>query len=135
MSVRELAESDLAITLSGDDFGVTFSIQSIGSGVWTSTDINGDPLRGKLNRVGTIKNPQNNLRSVVNRTAISVRISTLPFAISENMPVKTNDINSNLIEGVCKNIQNDHVLGFLTFDIESVSNMNAGTIQKRRGIL
>lgn len=136
MSLRELAEQDLAVTLtSGLDFGCEFSICQIGTSDWISEDINGDPLRGQFHRITTMKNPQNNLRQHVPRSSLTARISTLPFPIVENMPVKVLDINGTEIAGVCKNLEPDFTLGFITVQIEKVpdAKTNPGSITRRRG--
>ena len=74
-SVRQLAERDLAVTLTGDDYGVPVKI--IGpDGLDYSTDTLGQPVRGRLvydhaevNELG--------LTVVIENPCLTLRVSTL----------------------------------------------------------
>lgn len=134
MSVRELAERDLAITLAGDDFGWPFQVFDKQNNVWLSLDTDGNTLKGQYHRIATVKNPQTNLRTIVNRSALTVRNSTFPLPLDSEMNVKVLDINGNLVEGVLKNRASDDTIGFTTYQIEAVSSSTIPNQPIRRGI-
>lgn len=139
MSIRTLAEKDLALTLeSSSDFGWPFSLYNSETNEWVSLNTDGKPLMGQVHRIGTIKDPQNNLRTIINRTAISARISTLPFIPKEGTLVKTTDINGTEIAGQVKGKpQPDNTLGYVTIVIESVPEVKTApnTVTQRKGFL
>lgn len=134
MQVRELAERDLKVTLSGRDFGWPFEIYNKETSSWVSTDANGDPLVGQYHRISTIKNPETNLRTFVNRSALTVQNSLFPLEIKDNYLVRVQDINGNQVEGILKNVAPNYTLGYTTWQIESVPNANPENIPARRGV-
>jgi len=133
-SVRELAESDLKVTLSGNDFGMPFEIYDANLEVWVSVGLDGKTLKGQYHRIATIKNPQTNLRTFVNRSSLTVQNSIFPFEIKDGYLVKIRDINNNEVEGILKNVASDNTIGFTTWQIESVPNPNKAIIPARRGM-
>lgn len=134
MSVRELVENDLAVTLAGNDFGCPFQVFDKQNNDWLSSDTLGNTLRGQYHRIATVKNPQTNLRTIVNRSSLTVRNSTFPLPLDSEINVRVFDINGNLVEGVLKNRASDDTIGFTTYQIESVANSTIPNQPIRRGL-
>lgn len=133
-SVRELAKMDLKVTLSGNDFGMPFEIYDTNLQEWVSLGLDGNTLKGQYHRIATIKNPQTNLRTIVNRSSLTVQNSIFPFEIKDGYLVKVSDINGNEVEGMLKNVASDNTIGFTTWQIEAVPNPNKAIIPARRGM-
>jgi hypothetical protein len=130
MNLVELANKDLDSTLTSKYyFGQDFELFIADS--WVI-------LSGQINRIASIRDPSTNLRTVVNRTAITVKIADLTaqnITLEDNLPVKFLDTDKALVTGVCKNMEYDRTLGFVTFQVEKLPDEIVPTaIQKRRGI-
>jgi hypothetical protein len=113
MSLKTLAESDLALTLEGDGDSIKYWVNEIEYTVY-----------GMVNSISSHKDPQTNLHTILKRTGVSVRISTLPEPIIDGTRVLVHDVNGTPINGYAANCSPDRGIGFLNFQVEETKSTN-----------
>jgi hypothetical protein len=116
MSLKTLAESDLASTIENDGDPIKY---------WTGIE---NPVchtvSGIVNRISSHKDPQTNLHVTLKRFAVTVRISTLHEPIIDGTRVEVHDITGQKVDGYAVNCSPDLALGFLNFQVEETKSVS-----------
>lgn len=110
MSLRNVIESDLSVTLEGDFQSPVF--------LTDSNDVEHE-LKGQVHRIDAMVDPMTNQLVPKKQTSVVVRTSSLPFTpVRKQTPVRCFDITGQEIIGIVDVIREDAAIGFTSFIVD-----------------
>jgi len=75
-------------------------------------------VSGQVIRTDVKVDPETGVKVIAPGTAVTLRLSSCPAALSEDWLAETTDIQNSIISGKCKTLIRDYTLGTVTFIIE-----------------
>lgn len=110
MSLRDVIESDLSVTLEGDFQSPVFV---------TDSEAVEHEIKGQVIRIDAMIDPMTNQLVPKKQTGVTVRTSSLPFMpVRKVTPIRCFDITGQEITGTVDVIREDAAIGFTTMVID-----------------